>query len=267
MEDGCESDPYPLKPTDVPKWGAQSLQFTRNLKTADGPAPLRMGVPGHPSYTFYRFSDTLTIWPGSAWQVAFNKNLFWLHQGIFLAFVLLFSFLHDSPLVSSLTIQPATEGRLHSVGIFTVTFYSASVYATYRARADEIFRTNGSITIATGLAPRLVGWSYSKARAVLRYANAMMFANYASMSGPMDEKKWSLAHSRGLLETAEVELLLASGGDFSTVIYSWATAIVREAYDAGVLAIPEMAALLTHLGTIRGLSAKQIGRQLLQRGS
>ena len=129
---------------------------------------------------------------------------------------------------------------------------------------QDIFKTNGSVSVVSGMSPSLVSWSAAHAKALCRFANSMLFVNYVQLSGPMTEEKWDLLLYRGMLKVDEITILKRIGGSQSTILFSWAVAIVRAATRDGIFTQEDATYVINHLGTIRGLSAKQIGYSLHQ---
>jgi len=158
----------------------------------------------------------------------------------------------------------SSNTRIFTLCIFTVTFYVGNVFNRYATRIGDLFKMNGSVGIVAGVACGLVQWDVDHAKALARYANAMVGINYLSLSGPMDEQKWRIIEQRGMLDEAEISILKKAGSTQATIVFSWAINVVQTAMDDKVITDGYGTYVISHLGTIRCLSGRQMAYSSLQ---
>mmetsp|Transcript_47851 Transcript_47851/g.122104 ORF Transcript_47851/g.122104 Transcript_47851/m.122104 type:complete len:412 (-) Transcript_47851:251-1486(-) len=255
------------RPEDVPRWDHQypfnafHRASTRELRLLRAPPGKRVGVPGHRQYDYDSYAEAALTYAGTIWETVFSRWMFWLYMVVYALVLAANSIWYDNTYIKLMRLEPWITTTLLNISVFTVTFYNASVYGLYRQRYNEIFKLNGAMTAVSALCYRMVHSNYDKAFALLRYANSMIFVNYSLMEGPMTDVKWARMQERSLLDGEEVAMLQQAGGNYSTILLSWAVEIVRGAVEVGLLVDMDMVA---YLATVRGLTAKQIGHSRLQ---
>lgn len=221
----------------------------------------RIGVPGHQMYSYLNDQQIWLGILGSVWELIVKDLFFYGYVLLYAGSLFTAGYFRDH---QAMVADWNSNNRIFTLCIFTVTFYVGNVFNRYATRIADLFKMNGSVGIVSGVACGWVQWDVDHAKALARYANAMVGINYLSLSGPMDAQKWGIIEHRGLLDEAEIRILKEGGGTEATVVFSWAINVVQTATDEMIITDDHGTYLIGHLGTIRCLSGRQAAYSSLQ---
>lgn len=231
----------------------------------------RVGVPGYQRYPQNWL--ILKTWTGSAFQIVLTNPLFGIYLVILAICIGFFASSEYTPLMKASKVPAQYVGTVNSISIFMLTFFIGQCISKANTRFENVCQTNGCVTRLSALAA--ASFPPDRARLLMRYTNSIMHIYYLLLSGPMDDSKWSLLQSRGLLTEEEIKALQLQGSP-AVVLYSWAVkGLLLESYSGGRAerthaTMPErvflelVQAMEQNIGACRGLSAKQIGYTLYQ---
>ena len=150
------------------------------------------------------------------------------HAAVFVFSFLLFSIGYDNETLTHTLPKDWIFNSLLSQCVFSVTFFNGRVLARYLSRKDEIAKGNGAIVSIAMVAAEKMQSGHSKASALVRYANSIVFLQWALIEGAMNEAKWEALVQRGLLDKTEIDMLKAADGDFASIVMTWALRIAKQ---------------------------------------
>ena len=148
---------------------------------------------------------------------------------MFIFVILLFSFGYGIESLKYVRPNDWIFNSLLSQSVFSVTFFNGRVLIRYFARKGEIAKGNGAIVSIAMVAAEKMQSCHSKAAALVRYANSIVFLHWALLDdGPMNDIKWDALVRRGLLDKTEIDMLKAADGDYASIVMTWALRIAKQ---------------------------------------
>jgi hypothetical protein len=209
----------------------------------------RVGVPGGEQIHFESWR-TIFSWYGSAWQAALCTPASWAHVCVFALLCVAFC----SGKVEPINLPSETLALLRFGAIFNLCFYSGKVLSRFDQRFHDCCKTNGACTLVTVMCAGQLRNDKPRAALLMRYANLMMHLYYLALDAPLDDAKWELMISRGVLTSYEREVLEPLSKR-AQAVYTWANRLLHHLVEEAMLTAHEAERIENNLSTVRGLAA------------